>query len=129
MSASTDSSTSATRVMVKYDEVDGDRSVAVSKSAKKLSKSRRIIKKSKILKSLKSRKGHWFGKLFTKAPVFHQWKTGGIAWKPQTNYTSDNSEIQIAQAPVRLQSLRTLLISFPLGLLTIKLLMLYHVYL
>ena len=41
-----DSSTSAARVMVKYEEVDGGRSGAVGKSVKKSSKSRRIIKKS-----------------------------------------------------------------------------------
>ena len=46
-SASTDASTSAARVMVKYDEVDGGRSGAVGKSVKKSSKSRRIVKKSK----------------------------------------------------------------------------------
>ena len=42
-----DSSTSAARVMVKYEEVDGGRSGAVGKSVKKSSKSRRIVKKSK----------------------------------------------------------------------------------
>ena len=42
-----DSSTSAARVMVKYKEVDGGRSGAVGKSVKKLSKSRRIVKKSR----------------------------------------------------------------------------------
>ena len=42
-----DSSTSAARVMVKYEEVDGGRSGAVGKLVKKSSKSRRIVKKSK----------------------------------------------------------------------------------
>ena len=41
-----DSSTSAARVMVKYEEVDGGRSGAVGKLVKKSSKSRRIVKKS-----------------------------------------------------------------------------------
>ena len=42
-----DSSTSAARVMVKYEEVDGGRSGAGGKSVKKSSKNRRIVKKSK----------------------------------------------------------------------------------
>ena len=42
-----DSSTSAAKVMVKYEEVDGGRSGAVGKSVKKSSKSRKIVKKSK----------------------------------------------------------------------------------
>ena len=42
-----DSSTSAARVMVKYEEVDGGRSGAVGKSVKKSSNSRRIVKKFK----------------------------------------------------------------------------------
>ena len=41
------SSTSAARVMVKYEEVDGGRSGAVGKLVKKSSKSQRIVKKSK----------------------------------------------------------------------------------
>ena len=45
--SSTDSSTSATRIIVKYDEIDGGRSDAVGKSVKKSSKSRKIVKKSK----------------------------------------------------------------------------------
>ena len=48
-----DSSTSAARVMVKYEEVDGGRSGAVGKSVKKSSKSRqksrRIVKEPKKL--------------------------------------------------------------------------------
>ena len=42
-----DPSTSAAKVMVKYEEVEGGRSGAVGKSVKKLSKNRRIVKKSK----------------------------------------------------------------------------------
>ena len=41
------SSTSATRVLVKYEEVDGGRSDVVGKLVKKLSKSRKIVKNSK----------------------------------------------------------------------------------
>ena len=70
-SASTDSSTSAARVIVKYDEVDGGRSGAVDKS----SKSRRIIKSQKNLKGLKNRKGHRFGGTFTEAPILSQLDT------------------------------------------------------
>ena len=43
MSSSTDSSTSATQIVVDYDGVDGG---VVGKSVKKSSKSRRIVKKS-----------------------------------------------------------------------------------
>ena len=53
MSASTDSSTSAAKVLVQYDEVDRGRSGAISKSVKKSSKSRRIVKSPKNLKGLK----------------------------------------------------------------------------
>ena len=42
-----DSSNYATRVMVKYEEVDGGRSGAVGTSVKKSSKSQRIVIKSK----------------------------------------------------------------------------------
>ena len=42
----TDSSASEAQIAVKYDEVDGGRSGAVGKSVKKLSKGRRIVKKS-----------------------------------------------------------------------------------
>ena len=49
-----DSSTSAARVMVKYEEVDGGRSGAVGKSVKKLSKSRQKSRESsKSSKSFK----------------------------------------------------------------------------
>ena len=53
-----DSSTSAAKVMVKYEEVDGGRSGAVGKSVKKLSKSRqksqKIVKEPKKLQGLKN---------------------------------------------------------------------------
>ena len=52
-----DSSTSAARVMVKYEEIDGGKSGVVGKSVKKLSKSRqksrRIVKEPKKLQGLK----------------------------------------------------------------------------
>ena len=56
MSESTDSSTSAARVVVKYDEVDGGRNSAIdkllkSRKIKKSSKSRRIVKSQKTLKT------------------------------------------------------------------------------
>ena len=53
-SASTDSSTSVAQVMVKYNEVDGGKSGADSKSIKKLSKIQKIVKKSKSFKDLKN---------------------------------------------------------------------------
>ena len=46
ISALKNSSASAARIAVKYDEVDKGRSGAIGKSVKKLSKGRRIVKKS-----------------------------------------------------------------------------------
>ena len=46
-SVSTDSSTSAAKVIINYDEVDRSRSGAGDKLVEKLSKSQRIVKKSK----------------------------------------------------------------------------------
>ena len=70
-SSSTDSSTSATQIAVKYDGVDG----GGDKLVEKLSKSRRIVKSRKNLKSLKSRKGHRFGEMFTEVPILHHLDT------------------------------------------------------
>ena len=76
MSVSTDLSTSATRVIVKYNEVDRGKSGTVGKSVKKscqkveeLSKVKKP-QKSKNLKGPKSRKGHWLRRMFTKTPIF-----------------------------------------------------------
>ena len=67
-SSSMNPSTSETQIAFQYDEVDGG-----GKSVKKLSKSRRIVKKSpKNLKGLNSCKGHQFGGMFTKALVLRQ---------------------------------------------------------
>ena len=57
MSLSMDLSTNAARVMIKYDEIDGERNGNINK----LSKSQKIVKKLKNLKGLKSHKCHWFG--------------------------------------------------------------------
>ena len=48
-----DSSTSTAQIVVEFDEVDAGSGV-VGKSVKKLSKSRKIVKKLKILKGLKN---------------------------------------------------------------------------
>ena len=57
-SASTDASTSAAKVMVKYDEVDGGRSGAIGKSVKKLSKScqKKSENRQRAQKALRSEK-------------------------------------------------------------------------
>lgn len=57
--------------MIKYDEVDEDKSSTINK----LSKNRKIVKSSKNLKSLKSRKNHQFGGMFTKALILRQFNT------------------------------------------------------
>ena len=55
-------------LMVEVSDADG-------KSVEKLSKSQKIVKKSKNLKGLKSRKNHRFRRMFTKAPVLRQRRT------------------------------------------------------
>ena len=67
-SSLTNSSTSAAQIVIKFDGVDAGGG-GVGKSIKKLSKS------LKNFKSLKSCKGHWFGGMFTKAPILHQLNT------------------------------------------------------
>ena len=50
----TNSSISAARVMVKYDEVDGDRSNAIGKSVKKVEELSKVKKPQKLEESQKS---------------------------------------------------------------------------
>lgn len=65
MSISADSSTSATQVMVKYNEGSAGIAVSWSKSCQK------IVKKSKNLKSLKICKGHWFKRTFIEVLILY----------------------------------------------------------
>lgn len=58
MSASINSSTSATLVLVKYDKVDKSRNIAGNKSIKKNHQKFKNYQKSKNVKGLKSRKSH-----------------------------------------------------------------------
>ena len=78
-----DSSTSAARVMVKYEEVDGGGVVVLASWSKSCQKVEKLSKSPKSLKGLKNKicKGHWFGKTFTKAPIFRQLDTKNSSFR------------------------------------------------
>ena len=72
---STDSSTSAAQIVVKLDKIDAGGGT-IGKLAKKLSKSQRIVKKSKKpSKVWKIYKDHRFRGTFTEAPILCQLET------------------------------------------------------
>ena len=74
--SSMDLSTNTTRIMVKYDEIDS----GGGKSVKKLSKSRRIIKKPKKPQRPEKLKGHRFRRIFTEEPNLHQLDTKNLSF-------------------------------------------------
>ena len=63
--------------MIKYDEVDKNGSGAAEKSSNKS----KNCQKSKNLKDLKSRKGHRFGRTFTKAPILCHLDTKNLSFR------------------------------------------------
>ena len=73
-----DLSTSAARVMVRYEKVDEGRSAAIGKSVNKSSKSRKIVKKSK-----KPQRSEKFAKTISSEECLPKYQSS-VNWKQRT---------------------------------------------